>query len=367
MSWLLIILVMASMLFTNIPTMPVRGTHCSLDYTHDVSITITAPTKAIHYKAPGTQNISGTAKNNGTSPETGLVATAAFNNSAHEYYNNSISGITLAAGDQQELSFPNFTFMCEDVYTLRMSLPLATDEDPTNNAQSITLGIDATPPVVQIIVDPPNPNGQNGWYITNPSISFNVYDPPLNGTSVPGSGIASIMFKIDDGCWMTYTGPFVITADGTHSITVMAIDRVGNIGMSEILSYKVDTHNPTITLSKKIGFNSITFTANVSDFGSGVERVVFSTDYEQVTIYEPGPYIWRLSPIPGPNGTNVKAQVFDYAGRSSIVFSGSITPQAAPQPQQCQSTLLCWANARGRPQLILGRYHISGRNIITLS
>jgi hypothetical protein len=49
----------------------------------------------------------------------------------------------------------------------------------------------------------------------------------LSGTDA-GSGIASMMYRVDNGTWMTYTGVITITGAGTHVVEFYAIDVAGN-------------------------------------------------------------------------------------------------------------------------------------------
>ena len=46
-----------------------------------------------------------------------------------------------------------------------------------------------------------------------------------------GSGVAAIYFRLDEGAWTAYYGPFVITGqDGPRKIDYYAVDRLGNEG-----------------------------------------------------------------------------------------------------------------------------------------
>ena len=70
---------------------------------------------------------------------------------------------------------------------------------------SCGVSLGRTPPSTVIILDPPVPNGANGWYVTPVQVSF-----------VNGSG--TTYYQINNGSWITYTAPFVLGEDGVYVI-----------------------------------------------------------------------------------------------------------------------------------------------------
>ena len=100
--------------------------------------------------------------------------------------------------------------------------------------------IDTTPPVVSTAFNPTSPTGENGWFITYPTISFSATDP--NGAD--GSGVSSLSYVIDGGSQMPYTAPIPISTDGIHSYRATATDVAGNAGTTGDQIVKVDTSAP---------------------------------------------------------------------------------------------------------------------------
>ena len=51
----------------------------------------------------------------------------------------------------------------------------------------------------------------------------------LSATDPGGPGILNTMYQVDGGGWKTYTGPFKITGDGTHTLQYYSTDDNGAI------------------------------------------------------------------------------------------------------------------------------------------
>jgi hypothetical protein len=104
------------------------------------------------------------------------------------------------------------------------------------NTYSITIIYDKTIPEVTLTINPLNPEGDNNWYISNPTITltandnFNVdrIEYQLNGTA---------------GAWTVYSNPFTI-ADGTWQVYYRSIDKAGNKSGEGLKNVKVDTQDP---------------------------------------------------------------------------------------------------------------------------
>src|SRR5208283_2652486 len=61
--------------------------------------------------------------------------------------------------------------------------------------------------------------GTNGWYITTGNVSL----APADATS----GVASTTYRVDAGAAQTYTAPFALSGDGTHTIAYTVVDKAG--------------------------------------------------------------------------------------------------------------------------------------------
>jgi hypothetical protein len=159
---------------------------------------------------------------------------------------------------------------------------------------------DTTPPVTTYTLDPPEPNGCNGWYVSVVNVTLNATDDI--------SGVKEIHYKAAEDEWKIHSGDFLIIVldydcliDGL--IEFYAIDFAGN--QEEIKSVggiDIDQLPPRITLSYEIiggnpiqGWDFLFETAAIDDC-SGVDRVEFYlNDVLQTTVSGPGPvYQWSF-------------------------------------------------------------------------
>lgn len=145
----------------------------------------------------------------------------------------------------------------------------ATAVDNAENTKSWNIAIkrDATAP--RLAFSAPDPDGQNGWYVTPPTILLSASDAT--------SGLASAAF--DNG------GSILVPVEGTQIISAAAKDKAGNTtGVSQTV--KVDTTPPTLTLSvsaPKTGLDgwyvsNVTVASSVSDAISGIALTEYRLD-----------------------------------------------------------------------------------------
>jgi len=290
------------------------------------------------YLQPGVQPIKAIANNLGTFVENDLISSAevmnyTVNPNGTLDWTATVTGIDLNPFVGEEaLDFSTFNFADEGVYALTVSLPLGNDNAPSNNVKKLGIGIDETPPVTTISLNPAAPDGKNGWYVHDVTATLTATDPVSHGVA---SGVASIKYKVDGGSEMTYTAPFKVTTDkANHTITYWAVDKVGNKEADKIKSFSIDKTPPMITLGKEVKDNKIIYTAVPLDNLSGMWYVeFFFNGVLQFNATAPGPYTWTLTPIPHVNGT-VKANAVDRAGNNASQIRTD--PQGQPNGQQSQ-------------------------------
>src|SRR5947209_20622030 len=80
--------------------------------------------------------------------------------------------------------------------------------------------------------------GENGWYVSAVTVILTASD----GTS----GVAALLYRVDGGAWLTYSGPFALQ-DGVHTIDYFATDVAGLVEPQKSLAVRVDTTPPTTT------------------------------------------------------------------------------------------------------------------------
>ncbi len=161
--------------------------------------------------------------------------------------------------------------------------------------QTYTFTVDTTGPTVTMTVSPAAPDGANGWYLTNPTVSMTASDST--------SGIASRELQFEgESDWLPYTGPFQVCGfvipgkppvgckyppppppwgDG-HKIDVRATDQAGNTGSdSRVLKVDLDTPVTTATLTPGIHngwYASPTLTLTGTDGHSGIAHTDYALD-----------------------------------------------------------------------------------------
>ena len=157
---------------------------------------------------------------------------------------------------------------------------------------------DTTPPVTTYTLDPPEPDGLNGWYVSDINITLNATDDM--------SGVKEIHYSIN-GVWGVIegsNGTFVVTNDGWDiEIKYWAIDNTGNVEPKNTIMplINMDKTPPRGSFNYEFGHNSLygwilILSMNATDHPSGMNRVEFyMDDILQETITGCGPlYEWIL-------------------------------------------------------------------------
>ena len=154
---------------------------------------------------------------------------------------------------------------------------------------------DTTPPVTTHTLDPSKPDGNNGWYVSDVTVTLTATDDM--------SGVNVTYYRINGGVWMVYTETFNLSKDGDDIlIEYYSVDYANNIENVKSFTIDIDQTEPDISLYYEVtGGNlllgwEITFTADATDIMSGMERVEFYVNYIlQETVYGAGPeYCWIL-------------------------------------------------------------------------
>lgn len=182
---------------------------------------------------------------------------------------------------------------------------------------------DTTPPITTHSLDPPVPDGDNGFYVGNVTITLNATDDM--------SGVNTTYYYINGGPWNTYIEPFTVMSTRHYWINYYSIDKAGNNEDIKQVEFIIDKKPPYVhliyqRLKKPVRYK---FTAECLDYITGIDRVEFcdihggllSIDYN-----EPYEWIWNMSPkgkglddnlqMLGPE-LGIMAVAFDRAGNSA--------------------------------------------------
>jgi len=130
---------------------------------------------------------------------------------------------------------------------------------------------DITPPVTTCTLNPPEPNGNNNWYVSDVEVTLNATDDM--------SGVNVTQFRVDGGSIQTYTELFNVTADGVHTVEYRSVDYAGNIEDWKSVEFAIDQTPPTIDITWELycenGTWYLTIGVIYDDATSGVDYVEF--------------------------------------------------------------------------------------------
>ena len=107
--------------------------------------------------------------------------------------------------------------------------------------------LDVTPPVTTASL---TPAAVNGWYV-HPTVT-------LSATDAGGSGVGQTKYRLDGGALQTYSAPFAVSGDGSHTLDYFSVDVAGNTEATSTLSFQIDATPPTITITVPVAGASYT-------------------------------------------------------------------------------------------------------------
>ncbi|UCF49326.1 MAG: hypothetical protein JSU91_06140, partial [Thermoplasmatales archaeon] len=307
---------------------------------------------------PGIEDIDVIVMNYGTFPNENLTCYAEIWEfitdplNETKVYSDQIDGIDLLTplGGSKNLQFEDFLFADEGIYLLILDFPAEPDDNKDNNGRRLYVNVDDTKPISEYppILNPPEPDGDNGWYVDNVEVTLNATDPRSNEVS---SGVREIRYTINGGAEQVIPGKigsFVLTADGEDILVeYWAIDYVGNVeSPKNSFTIDIDQTVPVINLDYEVtGGNplsgwKLTFTATATDETSKMDRVEFYlNDLCQDTVTGPGPtYEWSYTYY-GDLAIIITAIAYDKAGNyeSEIIENPTISAQNIPKISQMYS------------------------------
>jgi len=257
------------------------------------------------YVAPGSQNINAIVENIGTFPELDLTCYAEI----CEYITNCTNGtlvyednisdidIDVPLGGTETLNFDSYNFAIEGVYGLFLNLPDDDDDYPGNNNARLGIGVDDTPPDTDHAIVPATPDGDNGYYVSDITVTLDASDPTI-GCETDGSGVKEMKYTIngDPGTIPGDHGTFVIHDDGNGILVeYWAIDQVGNAEAKNSFIVDMDQTVPDMEevaweTYKEGGDWYCKFTCTATDDTASMDRVeMFINDGHHETVIGEGP------------------------------------------------------------------------------
>ncbi len=101
----------------------------------------------------------------------------------------------------------------------------------------VALGEDQTPPVTTCTL---TGDMEGDVYVSPVTITLTATDE---------SGVSYTKYRLDDGPWMTYGTPFVVSTNGNHTVRFYSVDIVGNTEQEKNCSFTIQRELPTVTIT----------------------------------------------------------------------------------------------------------------------
>lgn len=100
---------------------------------------------------------------------------------------------------------------------------------------------DTLAPSTTAAPQPAAPDGQNGWYTSDVTVSLTAFDDC--------SGVDSTEYSTDGGqTWQPYAGAFTVGSEGTNVILYRSTDAAGTAETAQSLVVKIDKTAPSVSL-----------------------------------------------------------------------------------------------------------------------
>jgi len=198
----------------------------------------------------------------------------------------------------------------------------------TEAAQTVINVVGGVAPITTCILNPDKPNGNNGWYTTDVTITLCAMDNV--------SGVNATYYKLNNGNWQAYVNPIKIVADGKYTLQYYSIDNAGNSENVKVTEIKIDCIFPTVNLSEPnhglyimgrkilplkctIIIGKTPIIVNATDRTSGIEKVEFYVDdgLKATLIHEPYQWLWSNETAVGR--FTLKAIAYDNSGNRATV------------------------------------------------
>lgn len=197
----------------------------------------------------------------------------------------------------------------------------ATSTDVAGNVStqaSATIKIDMTAPATAASQNPAQP--ASGWNNGDVTVTLSPSDS--------GSGIASTSYRIDGGAAQPYMQPFVISAEGDHTVTFSSIDVADNAEIEQSVHVRVDKTAPVPAIDiapapNGAGWNNtdVNVTVSGTDLISGVASVSYKINGGSPSTQSGSSFGF---PINGDGVVSVDYWATDNAGNASSPLTKSV-------------------------------------------
>ena len=271
--------------------------------TQDTEMNITLPAKRVevHVQDPSGNPISGASVSTNSSPRS--------RGSDITYRWDAVTdGTTDATGVAILWVFPS-------TYSLTIappdSSPFAVFTLPNNEISSdittiIVLQFVHAPPVTTATTSP-QPNAQ-GVYPGTVTVA-------LSATATSGFTVANTYFTIDGGTQQTYSAPFTVSGEGSHTVTYWSVDNAGVYEIAKTLPITIESLTITTTSPLPDGTIGVPYTAQMEATGGTL------------------PYHWSISSGQLPDGLTIDPDTGEISGTPTTAGTFGFTVQVTDNSQ----------------------------------
>jgi len=185
-----------------------------------------------------------------------------FGASLKEYWNGSSWQSSTTTVNAAGSTSWNYQLPTPEEGTYQVTSHAIDNAGNVENTYSITIIYDKTIPEVTLAIDPLNPEGDNNWYLTNPTITLTANDN--NGS------VDRIEYQLNGtgGAWIAYASPVTLD-DGIWQFYYRSIDTASNASGIGLKNVKVDTTDPdnvnSFQAEYRPGTTDVRLTWNVND------------------------------------------------------------------------------------------------------
>lgn len=250
--------------------------------------------------------------------------------------NGVTSGVKTTSARQDSASFqpvsgPLALSGADGLHTLNF---FSTDQvNNAETAQSVSLGLDNTPPVSSATLTSSQVHSVAGTLYAsgNALVVLSAHDPQTGGVA---AGVDRIIFSLDGGAPQVYGAP-ILLSNGSHSLAYHAVDKLGHAETSRTLNIAVDETAPETTLTlgepqhtaggQTYITPATTLSLSAVDAGAGVASVRYRVNG--------GSFVTYAAPFVLAEGTRlVEFQAQDVVGNVEALQSRTfLVDAAAPQ------------------------------------
>lgn len=195
-------------------------------------------------------------------------------------------------------------------------------------------------PVIQATVTPAEPDGQNQWYRTPPSVTFQAK------SSVDTS--PSVYYQLDGGSFIRWPGQAVSIPDGMHLLTCYALDHHGQQSLRKSMTIAVDTVPPLLFVGSPQDGSTVASATDIQVRGATDPGAAVTVNGTPATVDAAGGF---SAVAAADDRSRLEIEAVDPAGnvtQSTVTLVVDTTPPAltvtSPSPFQSVYTKLLVVN-----------------------